>query len=111
MHQKGYRGWARWCTLLMPAPRGQRQVDLCEFEASLVSQEPKLTKEQEKRIQKNTLNPHPEINEKENSLSVSLPLCFFASLSLSLSLPLSVSLCLSHLSLSLCLSLSLLCHV
>jgi hypothetical protein len=28
-------GWW-WCTTLIPAPRRQRQVDLCESEASLV---------------------------------------------------------------------------
>jgi hypothetical protein len=29
-------GWALWPTPLIPAPRRQRQVNLCEFEASLV---------------------------------------------------------------------------
>ena len=28
--------WPWWCTPLIPALRRQRQVDLCEFEASLV---------------------------------------------------------------------------
>lgn len=34
--QTSHCRWAWWCTLLIPAPRRQRQVDLFEFETSLV---------------------------------------------------------------------------
>ena len=44
----------RWCTPLIPALGRQRQVDLCEFEASLVYQE--LVPGQDPKLQRNLVS-------------------------------------------------------
>jgi hypothetical protein len=59
----GNRDWAWWCTSLIPAFRRQREVDLCEFEASKATHR-NLVSKTNKQI---NLEMGSEMNLMENS--------------------------------------------
>ena len=83
-----FQGQAWWCTLLIPALRRQRQVDLCKFEASLIykasfrtvraiqrnlSQKIKPNLKQKTKQQKSLLKSYAQgslFNHEEQSMSV-----------------------------------------